>query len=138
VLHRLSGLTTREVFAYASTGVDCSVDAAVARPALKSSAVYLPSWLCRRRVDVPFGTTALVVVARTRSRPSHGHDCGGLLHGRYYICSPAMSMPSWRDRHSACFNNYKKKKCHNYYICSPAMSMPSWRDRHSACFNDYS
>ena len=47
----------------------------------KSSAVNISSWLCRRCVDVPFGRTALVVVARMRSQPYHGHDCRGLLHG---------------------------------------------------------
>ena len=47
----------------------------------KYSAVKISSWLCNRCVDMPFGTTALVMIARMRSWPYHGHDCGGLLHG---------------------------------------------------------
>ncbi len=132
------------------------VDAVVACPARKkSSAVTIPSWLCRRRVDAPFGTTALVVVARMRSRPSRGYDCGGLLHGRFTIRKwPIASTLSRLTPRAAAFLANKnlfakiqlawsvlhgvdspfRTTAFNLRCSSPAMSAPSWHDRLSARF----
>ena len=68
----------------------------------ESSLASIVAMCCRRHVDAPFRTTKI-------------------------ISSPAMSAPSWRDRHSACCEIQKR------IISSPAMSAPSCRDRHSAC-----
>ena len=71
----------------------------------ESSLASIVAMCCRRHVDVPFRTTPTTRI----------------------ISSPAMSVPSWRDRHSACCEIKKR------IISSPAISAPSWRDRHLAC-----
>jgi hypothetical protein len=94
-----------------------------------SSKLFAPYFL----FDMTFRTSSIIHVACPQSHALVGRDCWGLrsnvwsspamssaLVGRDHwgsqIGSPAMSVPSWRDRHSACCQIIKQKSS------SPAMS----------------
>ncbi len=94
-----------------------------------SSKSFAPYFL----LDMTFCTSSIIHVARPQSHALVGRDRWGLqsnvwsspamssaLVGRDHwgsqIGSPAMSVPSWRDRHSACCQIIKQKSS------SPTMS----------------
>ena len=54
-----------------------------------------------------------------------GRDCCGSQIGL-----PAMSVPSWRDRHLPC----RQIKINNKRVACLQCLMPLWHDRHLACF----
>jgi len=96
----------------------------------ESSLASIVTMCCRRHVNTPFCTTCTtrIISSPAMSAPSWCDRHSACCEIKKRIISlPAMSVPSWRDRHSACCEIKKR------FISSPAMSAPSWRDRHLAC-----
>ena len=73
---------------------------------------------------LPFGLLSKQLLSRLTSCALVGRDCCWPAD-KCYNSLPAMSMPSWRDRHSAChFNNI-----HIYLVARPQSRALIGRDR---------
>jgi hypothetical protein len=75
------------------------------KPSLFDEVLLL--WLCCHHINAPFCTTIIFDIARPQSRALVRRDrCWPAVKAKKYytkiISLPAMSMPLWRNRHSAC------------------------------------
>ena len=73
---------------------------------------------------LPFGLLSIQLLSHLTSCALVGRDCCWPAD-RCYNSLPAMSMPSWRDRHSACHLN----NIHIYLVARPQSRALVGRDR---------